>query len=107
MTAFYYMLGAGLFSLASLILAVGAAWRLDHNHDDALRRRLDLLERQFDAELKVLVERVTELTNRADRNTEALERAVTAVAALTTRTERTERASHHHSDMDSFRKQKR
>jgi hypothetical protein len=83
-----------------------AAWRMERNRDDAIRRRLDLLEQQFGREMRVMVASVGELTARANRNTEALEHSVTATAALTTRTERVERASHHHAEMDSLRGQK-
>lgn len=104
--AFYYMLGAALFSLAALIASLLVV-RSYRGRLDAYRAELASYVEQADREMKVVVASVTELTQRANRNTEALERSTTATAALTTRTERVEKASHHHADMDSFRKQKR
>ena len=105
MTASYYMAGAGLFSLTSFIAALTAIRPLRDQLKAARKELADYVE-QTDREMKVLVASVSELTARAGRNTEALERAVTATAALTTRTERVEKASHHHAEMDSLRRKR-
>lgn len=103
--AFYYMIGAGLFALASLIASLLVV-RSYRGRLDAYRDELASYVEQADREMKVAVASVTELTDRANRNTAALERVLTAQAALTTRTERVEKASHHHAGMDSLRRKK-
>jgi hypothetical protein len=95
-----------LFLLNYLGGVLTAHW-LDQSHDAMWERRLELLEKRFERDIRLANYRVGELTGRADRNTAALERVLTAQAALTTRTERTERAAHHHDAMKSFKEQKR
>jgi hypothetical protein len=82
-----------------LLAFVVFSYRPLHDQISNNRKTADTQYSELERSQKMLSARLTELTQRAERNTEALEHTLTANAALTTRTEQLERAAHHHAEM--------